>query len=206
MGHEGPFVAPDESRAAQSGQFPARHAPSGTPHNVQSEDCESDLNLAIVRLYEAHADSLLRYAMAICGDSELAQDAVQEAFLRYYIACRKESTWGNPKGWLYSTARNYILDRLKEYYARNARSLNTAADIADHAGGPEAQLLFREIGDAAQGLLSRREMECLRLRSDGLRYQEIADLLAIESATVGVLLGRALKKIRGLMNDSEGGE
>ena len=107
------------------------------------------------------------------------------------------------KGWLYSTTRNYILDRVKEYYVRNSQSLEAAAQITEDADNPEAHIMLREIHATAHELLSPRELECLQLRNEGLRYRDIADILKIESATVGVLLGRALKKIRTALNGQE---
>jgi len=154
----------------------------------------------VVRLYEKNATALLRYALAICGNLEMAQDAVQEAFLRYYVALRKETASADAKGWLYSTARNYVLDRLKEYYFRNTRSLEAAVDVAENTHNPEAQIMLGEVNSAARELLSPRELECLRLRSEGLHYKDIAAILRIESATVGVFLARGLKKIRTALN------
>jgi DNA-binding CsgD family transcriptional regulator len=60
--------------------------------------------------------------------------------------------------------------------------------------------MLREINAAAHELLTPRELECLTLRNEGLRYRDIADILEIDSATVGVLLGRAVKKIRAALN------
>jgi RNA polymerase sigma-70 factor (ECF subfamily) len=154
----------------------------------------------VVRLYEKNATALLRYALAICGNLEMAQDAVQEAFLRYYVALRKETASADAKGWLYSTARNYVLDRLKEYYFRNTRSLEAAADVAEYTHNPEAHIMLGEVNSTARQLLSPRELECLRLRSEGLHYKDIAAILRIDSATVGVFLARGLKKIRTALN------
>ena len=44
----------------------------------------------IIRLYKKNAAGLLRYALTISRNPETAQDAVQEAFLSFYIALRKD--------------------------------------------------------------------------------------------------------------------
>jgi RNA polymerase sigma-70 factor (ECF subfamily) len=157
----------------------------------------------IARLYERDGAALLRYTLAICGNLETAQDAVQEAFLRYYIARRNDNVNTDAKGWLYSTARNYVLDRSKEYYVRNGVSLGAAADVTANEHNPDAQIMLHEINAVARELLSPRELECLRLRNEGLRYKDIADILKIDSATVGVFLARALKKIRTALSPQE---
>jgi DNA-binding CsgD family transcriptional regulator len=46
------------------------------------------------------------------------------------------------------------------------------------------------------GLLSPRELECFRLRAEGLRYQEIAEVMVLRAGTVGALLARVQRKIR----------
>ncbi len=43
--------------------------------------------------------------------------------------------------------------------------------------------------------LSAQERNCVQLRSHGLRYREIAEVLAIRVPTVQTLLGRAMRKI-----------
>lgn len=172
---------------------------------ANSDANKSRIEVDVARLYEKDGPALLRYALAICGNRETAQDAVQEAFLRYYIAVRKETIYADAKGWLYSTARNYVLDRLKEYYFRNGQSLGAAAGVAANVNNPDAQIMLHEIDAAAREILSPRELECLRLRNEGLRYKDIADILRIDSATVGVFLARALKKLRTALGPQEDG-
>jgi DNA-directed RNA polymerase specialized sigma24 family protein len=50
--------------------------------------------------------------------------------------------------------------------------------------------------------LSPGESECVRLRAEGLRYEEIAGVLSMRTGTVGALLARAHKKIRQAVKDS----
>jgi RNA polymerase sigma-70 factor (ECF subfamily) len=160
----------------------------------------------IIWLYAKNAAGLRRYALTISRNRELAQDAVQEAFLRFYIALRKEVAIQDDKGWLYRTVRNYVLDRLKDYSYRNGLSLGAAAHLVEDHQNPENQILLHEISSTAHELLSPRELECLRLHSEGLRYKDIADILKIHSGTVGAFLARALRKIRTGLNPLEGGK
>jgi RNA polymerase sigma-70 factor (ECF subfamily) len=182
-----PLALPEESGGAKS-----------SPPDFRIEN-------RIIRLYEKNAAGLLRYALTISRNPETAQDAVQEAFLSFYIALRKEVAIQDDKGWLYSTTRNYVLDRLKEYYFRNGLSLGAAAHLAEDQHNPENRIMLREISAKAHEVLSPRELECLRLRSEGLRYKDIGDILKIDSGTVGAFLARALKKIRTALNRLENG-
>jgi RNA polymerase sigma-70 factor (ECF subfamily) len=196
------------STTRRNGASEESHSPSGAASPKPTTDFKSDpvksrIEDAVIQLYEKHAAGLLRYGQAISGELEIARDAVQEAFLRYYVALREETVIEDPRGWLYSTTRNYILDRLKDYYFRNGETLQAASNLAEDRDDPEGRVLLREIDATAHSLLTNRELACLRLRSEGLRYRDIARLLQIETATVGVLLGRALKKIRAAVNQQE---
>jgi RNA polymerase sigma-70 factor, ECF subfamily len=189
-------------RAADSTASPRALTPAVLV-GAQIDFRQAEIEAEIVCLYEKNASALLRYGLTICGDLEMAQDAVQEAFLRYYVALRKEIDNSDARGWLYSTTRNYILDRLKEYYFRNGRSLDEASHLMENQHGPEETIIMNEIGDRARQVLSPRELQCLRLRHEGLRYQDIADTLGIDTGTVGAFLARALKKMRTALSPRE---
>ena len=48
----------------------------------------------------------------------------------------------------------------------------------------------------AARILAPRERECITLRSQGLDYSEIASAMQISIGTVGVLLSRAIRKVK----------
>ena len=56
------------------------------------------------------------------------------------------------------------------------------------------------VSDLLQGLpqigLSAREIQCVRLRTEDLSYEEIAGVLGLQAGTVGAMLARAHGKIR----------
>jgi len=150
----------------------------------------------VVDVYEQEAGGLLRYARALAANPETARDAVQEAFFRFFLSRSAGQRIRSPKGWLFRVARNYVLDQ-KKAGARNevgVESLQNVAGPAEQTGadGRALELLqgLRQIG------LSPREMECVRLRMEDLRYEEIAVVLGLQAGTVGALLTRAHGKIR----------
>ena len=150
----------------------------------------------IAGLYELEAPGMLRYAAKIAGNRATAQDALQEAFFRFFIARSAGQPIQSPKAWLFRVIRNYILDQ-KKSASRNEVALESALSLpspVQHAesGYNSSDLLRRtmQIG------LSARETECIRLRAEGLRYEDIGDVLGVRMGTVGALLARAHEKIR----------
>ena len=150
----------------------------------------------IVDLYEREAGGILRYAGALARNQDTAHDALQEAFFRFFLCRSAGQQIRSPKGWLFRVAHNYVLDQ-KKAGSRNEVGMESLRNVAGPAHHPEAD---GPVSDLLRGLpeigLSPREIECVRLRTEDLRYEEIAGVLGLRSGTVGALLARAHGKIR----------
>lgn len=92
--------------------------------------------------------------------------------------------------------RKVQIDRRKEHAFRRRVDLGTAGDELPSSQDTEADFQRVEISQRALSLVTPREAECLRLRAEGFRYREIAQVLGIEPGTVGALLARAVARIR----------
>ena len=143
-------------------------------------------------LYEDHGAALLRYASSIAINPESARDAVQEAFLRYYASRSAGSVIETPRAWLYRSIFHYLVDVDSEPNV----SLDHAARTADPAHGPHAMVEAASLNERFADILSPRELSCVRLRTEGLSYDEIGTVLGVRIGTVGALLARAVRKIK----------
>jgi RNA polymerase sigma-70 factor (ECF subfamily) len=156
----------------------------------------SGIEEEIRSLYETDASGMLRYALSVAGNVEAAQDAVQEVFLRFFVARTAGQQIRHPKAWMFRVLRNHILDQMKAgaHHEIALESLRNAPGL-----GPDPESDYRRhevLRRALRSSLSPREIECVQLRAEGLRYDEIAGALNLRSGTVGALLTRAHKKIR----------
>ncbi len=151
-------------------------------------------------LYTSHAPSLLRYASTLAGDSSGGQDAIQEIFLRYFVARTEGQQFDNPKAWLFRVLRNHLLDNLKSSRVKNEVAMEGIDDSSDGQNDPELHYHRIEMVRTISSLLAPRELECVRLRAEGLRYEEIAEILDLRQGTVGATLARAHKKVRRAMD------
>jgi RNA polymerase sigma-70 factor (ECF subfamily) len=152
----------------------------------------------ITRLYGEYAPSLFRYALTLNAAAGIAEDAVQETFLRYFLARSGGHSIDNPRPWLMRVLRNYLLDEMKSRANRKTVGLDSVAHSLGTVLNPESQYWPAETLRALAGALSAREWECVRLRAEGLRYGEIAEIMGIRTGTVGALLARAHAKSRGI--------
>ena len=153
----------------------------------------------VIDLYQQNAPGLFRFAESLVRDREMAQDALQEIFLRFFIARSSGQDIQSGKSWLYRVLRNYLLDRMKEAAFKNKASLEEAEAIPD-ASDPEQEYLRAFTRKQILEVLAPRELECLQLRAEGFDYKEIAQILNVRSGTVGATLARALNKIRKALN------
>ncbi|MPY86857.1 MAG: sigma-70 family RNA polymerase sigma factor [Luteitalea sp.] len=147
-------------------------------------------------LYHESAAEFRRYALLLSKDEELARDALQEAFMRYFVALCNGKQITNARAWIYRVMRNYLLDRMKAYRARDERSIEELSSCPGTDQDVEASYYRREVLRLIQETLTPRERECVRLRGAGLRYDEIATALRVRSGTVGALISRAMRKMR----------
>src|SRR3954452_107438 len=85
-------------------------------------------------VYAAHGSELYRFAVRSLGDSGLAEEAVQETFLRAWQAAdRFDEALGSLRTWLFAIVRNVVIDLSR---ARAIRP--TVAAGANNEGANEA--------------------------------------------------------------------
>ena len=156
----------------------------------------------IEELFTALESPLLAYALRYAGTREVAEDVVQEAFMKLHEQFEQVE---KPRPWLYRTVHNLALNRRRdsqksvplEPASENENS--SAHEPADSALPPDAQMLRVEgIGlvRISLGALDERSRELVRLKfHDELSYKEIAARTGLTTSNVGFILHHALKTI-----------
>ncbi len=153
----------------------------------------------IEQVFAALESPLLAYARRLLGDFALAEDIVQEAFMKLHTQFQKVLT---PQPWLYRTVHNLAVD-----HQRRAKKIvlvgdskddeMPANDTADSQPLPDEQIARWEgIGLVRLVLetLDARSRELIRLRfNEDLSYKEIAARTGLTVGHVGYLLHHALK-------------
>ena len=158
----------------------------------------------IVREYERNVYNI---ALRMSGDREDALDISQESFLKAYHSLHSFRGDSRFSVWLYRIVSNTCLDFLRERKRRAEVPLVRGddadepeqAEIPDESLSPET-LFERNLTREAlrRGLMSLPEDQrtILLLREiEGFSYEEIADILSLESGTVKSRIFRARKKL-----------
>ena len=153
----------------------------------------ADLDERFTALYQENAGKMLRYASAQLRDPSLAEELVEEAFVRFLQ--RQESLADHPNlnGWLWKTLQHLILTEVRLAKYHREVPLDPALQVA----APEEDQGLDQI--LPQGL-SPGEREVLILYyQDGLSHQEIAQRLGISEMNSRTRLFRARKRCKKLL-------
>src|SRR5882672_8975732 len=153
-------------------------------------------------LFAALESPLLSYALRLLGDRALAEDAVQEAFMKLHTHFAEVR---EPRRWLYRTVHNLALNhrrqsgKLVPLEPAADDPTGAPADIADLQPLPDEQIARWEgIGLVRLSLqtLDERSRELVRLKFiDELSYKEIGERTGLKPGHVGYLLHHAIKAI-----------
>jgi RNA polymerase sigma-70 factor (ECF subfamily) len=157
----------------------------------------------VVLHYEQEHIALRRFLLFAGVSDAVAQEIVQETFLRLHRHLVKNSDNANIRAWLYRVARNLALNEHASARQKNVEPMESdRAALPRDENSPEAIFLQSErearIRDA-MARLSRAQRECLVLRTRGMKYREIAEVLQISVSSVGENVQRGLEKLRELL-------
>jgi RNA polymerase sigma-70 factor (ECF subfamily) len=139
-----------------------------------------------------------------------AEEITQEAFLQMYRTLHDGQTIRHMRSWVLRLAPKLAVERGKQrgkIPVLNAPAAELAELIQarrDPALDPEQQVLQQERRwrlRSAWVELTPQQRQCLRLRVEGLRYREIADVLGVSVSTVQDSLERSIAK---LMRETNG--
>jgi RNA polymerase sigma-70 factor (sigma-E family) len=144
--------------------------------------------------------ALLRFAAALTGSHDLAQDVVQEVLIRVHARWRQISRLDVPDQYI----RRMITNEFLSWRRRWGRLIPVGQLAEDHRPAGVAELPHAETLHAERdallvelGRLPRRQQAVLVLRYyEGLSDAEIADLLGCRPGTVRGYASRALSALR----------
>ncbi len=158
---------------------------------------------ALVALYDRYAGLACAVALRVLGDRELAEEVVQDTFLRCWRGVETYRTGrGRVAGWLVGIARNRAIDALRSR-SHQAR-LREGTDLADRPppdgmGEPTATdlVLLREAVGAALAALPAGQRQMIELAYyAGLSQSEIARALGEPLGTVKTRTRAAMDRLR----------
>ncbi|CAN5675194.1 RNA polymerase sigma factor SigX [soil metagenome] len=156
------------------------------------------------RLFDDVYPGLVRYCHRMTADADLAEDAAQEAFVRF-LDRRPRGDAAGLRAWLFKVATHLLRDRarVEGNRARLRQHNPEAVGVPAPAGGwgsGESALEAMERKERVAAVreilasLEERDRTLLLLREEGFSYRELADSAGVQASSVGTLLARARRR------------
>lgn len=139
------------------------------------------------RCVDEAADGLYRFLLKNTKEHVLAQDLVQEAFMRLWER-RKEVKAGKGKAWLFTTAYRIMID----HFRKNNRMERFDATRQHNGSEKHGYSDLKEVLDKAVEKLPEIQRTVILLRDyEGYSYREIGEITGLNESQVKVYIFRA---------------
>ncbi len=156
--------------------------------------------VAFAHIVEAFHDDMARVCFVICGDQEMAQDAVQAA---WPIAWRKLRSLRDPdqlRPWLVKIAANEVRQVLRRQRRFRVAQIEVA-DVGSDTHDPSTRTAHTDLTEALRRL-SPEDRELLAMRHvSGFDATEIGRALGMSASGVRSRLARAAARLRSELGD-----
>ncbi len=175
--------------------IPAEYATTASASPNEEEE-------AVVALFDLYRQRIFRYVLSFGLTPHDSEDVVQESFIALFSHLRMGRDRTNLRGWIFRVAHNLALKRrMSDLKAGETVCTDelTFEVCPDHAPNPEQTLAFQQRQARLMAVvkaLPELDERCLRLRAEGLKYREIADVLGVSLGAVSLALTRSLERLK----------
>lgn len=151
-------------------------------------------------LFRSSYVSLVRYAKSLLRDHDTAEEIVQDLFFRLWQDREKLNIESSLNGYLFRSVHNRSLHYI-EHQQVVSRHAGEAAARAPSVSEPVTEAIYySELQAKVAAVLERLPERCRMIfrmsRFEGLKYNEIAEKLAVNVKTVEADMGKALREFR----------
>ncbi len=166
---------------------------------IKSRISQND-ELAFKRLFEHFFVGLLSYCKSILKDEPLAEEVVEDVFIRLWENRKALSEIRNISFYLYKAVRYASINALKKQKRIRVLSLEDLGETLSFSFDQSpSQLINKEncekINSAIEQLPPKCRLIFRLVKEEGLRYKEVAQLLGLSEKTVENQINIAFKKL-----------
>jgi RNA polymerase sigma-70 factor (ECF subfamily) len=167
-----------------------------TPHKLHLNADEQDFD----QIYLDHYAALHHYAFTIVNDSAVADEMIQDVFLKILEKRESVTIHTSLKAYLYRSVHNECMNYFKHHRVKQKYQSYTFHEMEKHTEHPLDKLQYREFEQRLQKSINDLPEQCRTVfqlsRFEELKYAEIATQLGISIKTVDNQMGKALKRLR----------
>jgi len=153
----------------------------------------------VTTLFNLHYARLVRSLTVICGNSEEAADAVQEAFVKAHLKWRKISTYDDPVGWI----RRVAINKVRDGHRSRVRRDRAVERMGHQATLTSEQPAIDEVAELLATLPKQQRAAAAMFYVEQLTVLEIAEALEVSEGAVKFHLHQARQKLRAHIESRE---
>lgn len=152
------------------------------------------------QLYHQFYKKLLQFAFVLTRNKEVAEELVEDVFIKFWKNRKNAENIRNVKVYLYTATKNTCLNYLSSKAQENITQPFDAITIElANPLSPDQILIYREtytkIKTAIETLPPRCKMIFKLIREDGLKYKEVAEILNLSASTIEAQMTIAIRRI-----------
>jgi len=145
--------------------------------------------------FVAYGGELFGFAFRSLSDRGLAEEAVQETFMRAWRSRHRfDSSLGSLRSWLFAIERRVVIDLAQRRYATSTEEL--VQDHPDAGNSVEQAMLGWQIEEALRRLRPEHRAVVVDIYFHNLPGREVAARLGVPEGTVRSRLFYALRSLR----------
>ena len=156
---------------------------------------------AIVLLYENYSDALFGVILKVISDQDLAQDALQETFIKVW---KKAKTYDANKAklftWLYRIAYNTAIDKVRSQKNKSGNEVQLETSTVYKITSNELNQDVMDIKKHLSSLDEKYQIVINALFFEGMTQQEASDELDIPLGTIKSRLKIGLRELKKIYN------
>jgi RNA polymerase sigma-70 factor (ECF subfamily) len=166
---------------------------AGDAPRVEVSPMEND---AFAGFYERSARPLWAYLARVSGDPALADDLMQESFVRFLCASQPEEGEVAARRYLFRIATNLLRDHWRR------RRQVSIEEIPEELFAASPSSSAADLLGPALARMRPRDRQLLWLaHAEGYSHREIAQITGLATASIRILLFRARRKIASLLRE-----
>jgi RNA polymerase sigma-70 factor (ECF subfamily) len=148
----------------------------------------------------AEIPRLRRYARSLTRDVAAADDLVQDCLTRALAKVHLWQEGTDLRAWLFTILHNQYVNQVRRAVREGtAVALSDAEPVLTSAPSQGKRLELRDLERALAKLPQEQRSALLLVGMEGMRYEEVADILAVPVGTIRSRLSRGREALRQLM-------
>src|SRR3954462_13049944 len=144
---------------------------------------------------------LRRYARALVRNQETADDLVQDTLVRALSKIHLWQPGTDLRAWLFTLMHNQYVNFVRRAVREGSQTSIDAAIDLGHAPTQQASLQLRDLKHALERLPDEQRAVVLLIGLEGMRYEEVAEVLGVPVGTIRSRLSRAREALRHMMDE-----